>query len=202
MKKIALKMIGLVLIILLGFTALTYNFTASAQAASTGDKVTARTQGTLIDRRDLGNLLEGNVESFIDIVARYPRLKGFLGIGSNLRFDQAADEYAFQILSTSDIDILLSHKSRKDNGDADLRLFRDDDRDGKLDVPQEPVIDASLKGGGANESIKRQIPAGNYIVGVVIAKNGSADYSLRIANDRSDPIRFVPQPTIPRIPSR
>jgi Ca2+-binding RTX toxin-like protein len=156
-----------------------------------------------IQRTDMGTMFDDEVQSFTDSVFDLfsdGGLFGFLIPDQGLK--QKADEFSFRVLTTSTVSILLSHKSRRKQGDADLRLFNDNDGDGALDVPFEQVIDASLQGGGRNEFISREIPAGDYIIGVVGpgTKDGQANYSLRV-EVQSGPVIFTPIPTIPRIPN-
>lgn len=150
----------------------------------------------------MGILSGGEVQSFINNVIRENKknsaLENFLGISPPFNLVQDADEYSFRTFTTSTVNISLFHRNRKDGGDADLRLFRDDNGNGELDVPFEPVIDASLRGRGRDEFISSEIPPGDYIVGVVIAQNGSADYSLRVQVN-GPPIVLNPIPTIPRL---
>lgn len=149
----------------------------------------------------MGTMFDGEVQSFTNSVFdRFSDGGPFSFLVPDQGLKQTADEFGFRVLTTSTVSISLSHKSRRKGGDADLRLFNDNDGDGELDVPFEPVIDASLQGGGRNEFVSREIPAGDYIIGIVGpgTKDGSAGYSLRV-EVQSGPVFFTPVPTIPRL---
>lgn len=88
--------------------------------------------------------------------------------------DDIASEYAFSIGGApSNINIGMFHLDRENNGDGDMRIFRDVNRNGRLDVNLgEPVVASNIRRNGVNESINVSLSSGHYIIGVV---NNRAD---------------------------
>lgn len=160
-------------------------------------------------RFSLGTIFKGNVKSANgSVVNQIIKPPSFFGIplAEQRRFIRG-EEYSFNLLSASTVDIRLSHKrTRGDQVGADIRLFNDFNGNGRFDLGQETTEDVSLSSGSRDEHINRRIPAGNYTIGIVLAggspsiKSREADFSLRVEAVDATPIVINPIPTIPRIP--
>jgi uncharacterized protein (DUF2141 family) len=96
------------------------------------------------------------------------------------------DEYAFIVPFGKSVNLSLTHDFRARGGDADLRVFDDRNRNGRLDTNgSERAVAQSTQSFGINEFINFRDFTGNpFVIGVVnnrgFAPRGSVFYTLRV----------------------
>lgn len=105
---------------------------------------------------------------------------------------QPTDVFEFRINSTSNINVALTGISSGD--DADLRLYRDSNNNGRFDANSDQFVASSIRGGNNDDSINlADQSAGTYFAQVSrFAPGSSGNVTYDIAVSSADPSNVLP----------